>query len=106
MTFKPAIWHPIAVVLSGLNLAGAGYAIALAEPWHAAVHVALALVFGSWAQSLRQRPDGREQQADFEALEAEMSELRQELSELQERMDFTERVLAQPPEARRVGPER
>jgi hypothetical protein len=27
MTFKPAIWHPIAVVLTVINLVGAGMAI-------------------------------------------------------------------------------
>jgi hypothetical protein len=41
----------------------------------------------------------------LEALEGEMSNLRQELSEAQERLDFAERVLAQRPEMRRVGPE-
>lgn len=34
-----------------------------------------------------------------------MGSLRRELSELQERLDFAERVLAQGPESRRVGPE-
>src|SRR6266566_3498244 len=101
MTFKPAIWYPIAVVLSAINLAGAGFAIAQAEPLHATVHVALALAFGSWAQRLRrQGPRGSELQgsglqAGFEALEVEVSNLRQELSETQERLDFAERLLAQ-----------
>ena len=61
--------------------------------------------FGLWAQHLRQGPDGSEGQARFEVLEAEMGNLRRELSELQERLDFAERVLAQGPESRRVGPE-
>src|SRR5688572_14351804 len=34
MTFKPAIWRPIAVVLSAINLLGAGFAAGSAEPWH------------------------------------------------------------------------
>jgi predicted nucleic acid-binding Zn-ribbon protein len=42
----------------------------------------------------------------LEAVETEVSKMRQELSETQERLDFTERVLAQGPEARRVGPQR
>jgi hypothetical protein len=107
MTFKPAIWRPIALVLSAINLAGAGYAVASTEPMHAAVHVALALAFGFWAQRLQQRPGGRELQAGgLEALEAEVTRLRQEVGEMQERMDFAERLLAQRPEAGRAGPPR
>ena len=109
MTFKPAIWYPIAVVLSVINLVGAGFAAGQAEPGHATIHAALALAFGLWAQRLRQRPVGSELPAGLEALEAleaEVSKLRQELSETQERLDFAERVLAQGPEGRRVGPQR
>ena len=106
MTFKPGIWYPIAVVLSVVNLLGAGFAAGQAQPWHATIHAALALAFGLWAQRLRQRPGGSELQAGLEALEAEVSKLRQELSETQERLDFLERLLAQGPETRRVGPQR
>lgn len=106
MTFKPAIWHPIAVVLSVINLAAAGFAAGSAEPWHATVHAALALAFGLWAQRLRQSPGGSERQARLEELEVEMSNLRLELNETQERLDFAERLLAQGVESRRVGPER
>ena len=109
MTFKSAFWHPIAVVLSVINLLGAGFAVGSAEPWHAAVHAALALAFGLWAQRLRQGPGGSELQAQREALEAlesEVSKLRQDLSEVQERLDFAERLLVQGPESRRVGPQR
>ncbi len=41
----------------------------------------------------------------LQALEQEVGTLRQELSETQERVDFAERVLAQGPETRRVGPQ-
>jgi hypothetical protein len=111
MTFKPRIWYPIAAVLSGLNLVAVGFAAAPAEPWHATTHAALALGFGLWAQRLRQRRGRQELQASPEALEAletlegELNRLREELSETQERLDFTERVLAQGPEQRRMGPE-
>jgi hypothetical protein len=107
MTFRPALWRPIAVGLSALNLVAVGFAAASAEPWHAGVHSALALAFGLWAQRMRLTQPRREldSEARFEALEAEVSSLRQELSEAQERLDFTERVLARGPEARRVGPE-
>jgi hypothetical protein len=105
MTFKPAIWQPIAVVLSAVNLVAVGFAAQAAEPWHAGLHAALTLAFGLWAQRLRHGPRA-ELQGGLDALEAEVNNLRQELSEAQERMDFTERVLAQEPEQRRVSPER
>ncbi len=106
MTFKPAIWYPIAVVLSVINVAGAGLALAQAEPSHAAIHAGLALAFGSWAQLLRRRPGGSELDPRLAALEDEESKLRQQLSETQERLDFVERLLAQEAQARRVGPRR
>lgn len=102
MTLNPRVWQPIAIVLTALNLAGVGFAAARAEAWHAAIHAALALAFGLWAQRLRQASGGTGQPARLEALEAEVGSLRGELGELQERLDFAERVLAQPPETRRV----
>ena len=105
MTFKPALWQPIAVVLSAINLVAVGVAAGSAEPWHAAVHATLALVFGLGAQRLRQGPDRSELPARLEVLEAEVSNVRGQLSEIQERLDFAERLLAQGAEARRVGPE-
>jgi len=111
MTFKPAIWSPIAVVLSAINLVAVGFAAGEPQPWHAAIHAALALAFGLWAQRLRQGRGGSELQAPLEvlealdALDADVSKLRQELSETQERLDFAERLLAQKPEARRKDPE-
>jgi hypothetical protein len=115
MTFKPATWYRIAVVLTLVNLVGAGFAAGQTQALHAAVHAALTLGFGLWAQRLRQRirdrevPAGPEAVAGLEAiaaLEADMSQLRQELSETQERLDFAERMLAQGAEARRMGPQR
>jgi hypothetical protein len=105
MTFKRAIWYPIAIVLSVINLVGVGFAAGEPQPWHAALHAALALAFGLWAQRLRQGPGGSELQAPLEGLEAEVDALRAEVAELHERMDFAERVLAQVPETRRVAPQ-
>lgn len=111
MTFKPRIWYPIAFVLGAINLVAVGFAAGESQPWHAGTHAALALAFGLWAQRLRPGRRGSELQPplevleSLEALETEVSQLRQELSETQERVDFTERVLAQGPEARRVGPQ-
>jgi hypothetical protein len=106
MSFKPAIWYPIAVALSVLNLAAVWFAAVPGEPLHATIHATLALGFGLWAQRLRQGPGGSELQARLEALEVEVSKQRQELSETQERLDFAERLLAQGPEAHRMGPQR
>jgi hypothetical protein len=105
MTFKPAIWYPIAVVLSVANLVAVWFAAQPGEPWHATIHAGLAVGFGLWARRLRQAPRGGELPAGFEALELEVSALRQELSEAQERLDFAERMLAEP-EPRRVDPQR
>jgi len=112
MTFKPAIWFPIAVALSAINLVGVGFAVGPGESLHAATHAALALVFGLWAQRLRRAPrDGQLQASpvaseELEALAAEVSRLRQEVSEMQERLDFAERLLARGQEPRREGPAR
>lgn len=106
MMFKRAIWYPIAIVLSGLNLVGVGFAAGQAQAWHAGVHAGLALAFGLWAQRQRRAPVGGEFPVPleaFEALEAEMSRLREDMNETQERLDFTERLLAREPEGRRGG---
>ncbi len=106
MTFKPAIWRPIAIVLSAANLVGVGFATGEAEPLHATIHAALALAFGLWVPRLGKAPVGSESQARLDLLEVEVSNMGRELSEAQERLDFAERLLAQGTESRRVGPER
>lgn len=100
MTFKPAIWYPIAAVLSAVNVAAVWFAARPGEAVHATIHAALAVAFGLWAQRLRQRRStgGGELQAGIEALEVEMTALRQELGETQDRVDFAERLLTQTPE--------
>ena len=109
MTFKPAIWHPIAMVLSAINLAGAGLAAGQGEPIHSATHVVVAMGFAFWALRLRSSPVSKELEDRLDALEAVQSEVQrlgQEVSEMQERLDFAERVLAQRNEPPRVNPER
>jgi hypothetical protein len=106
MTFNPKIWRPIAIVLSAVNLVAVGFAAGEAEPWHAGIHAALALVLGLWAQRMRPSPGGGDREERLDLLEGEVSDLRRELSEAQERLDFAERLLAQGAEARRVEPER
>ena len=97
MTFKPAIWRPIAAVLSVVNLGAVGFAAGAAEPWHATIHAGLALAFAAWAQRLGRAPAQPTPPGSgnrLEDLEAELDQLRGELAEAQERLDFTERVLA------------
>src|SRR2546430_15708758 len=96
MTFKPATWYPVAVVLSGINVVSAWFAAG--EPAHAAVHVALAVAFGLWARRLRPRPGGSEVQirsgapeglqAQVDALGGDMATLRRGLTEGPERLGF------------------
>ena len=106
MTFKPAIWYPIAVGLSILNVVAIAFTAGPAQPLHATAHAALAVAFGWWAHRLRQRRGADEPQERLDvvdaldALDAEVNTLRLEVSELHERLDFAERLLAQRPEPR------
>ena len=103
MTFKPSTWYPIAIILAGINLIAVP--IFSGDPLHAMGHGAAAVFFGLWAQRLKQRRDQGEDQAAvgasgggeerIELMEDELTRLRQELTEAQERLDFTERMLAQ-----------
>jgi hypothetical protein len=95
MTFKPALWRPIAFGLSALNLVAVGFAAGAAEAYHAAGHAALAMAFGYWAQRLRRAPGGADREERLEMLEDDMSEMQRQLNEAQERLDFAERLLAQ-----------
>jgi hypothetical protein len=104
VTFKPKTWHPIALTLSAVNFAGAGLAIGAGEVPHMMLHVALALGFGYWAQRLRPAAGVSDDQARIDLLEGDVDQLRRELTEAQERLDFTERVLAQGAETRRIEP--
>ena len=112
MTFKPALWQPIAFALSAINLAAVGFAAASAQPEHATIHAGVALAFGLWAQRLGRRREATETQPRLEGSEAleeiegQMSDFRRELGETQERLDFVERVLAQGRESRQIESER
>lgn len=102
MTFKPAVWRPIAAVVSAANLVAVGFAAGSAEPWHAAIHAGLALAFAAWAQRLGRTPAALpEPEGRLEDLAAELDQLRGELAEAQERLDFTERMLARESSPRR-----
>ena len=106
MALKSPAWRWGAIALSALNFAGLGMAVGAAEPWHAVVHAVLALGFGAGAARLRDARGREKPSTGLDTLDAEVGELRQELLETQERLDFTERMLAQDLEARRVEQQR
>lgn len=107
MNWKHWPWPSILIALSVLNVAGAGYAIALSEGPHAGVHVGLAALFWLWARRVQRRPalspselDRVQERLDEQAAALEdtrtlLGDQSRQLSELQERLDFTERVLTQ-----------
>jgi len=89
-----SIGRVILGVAAAINILGFGYAAAMGEPAHAAIHVLLALVFGSWAARVRQSAPLAGAAADrLELLEDEVTYLRGELSEAHERIEFTERMM-------------
>src|SRR5260370_2302866 len=96
MTFKPAIWYPIAAALSVINLVSVALTAGSGQVWHPALHAALALAFGVWAERLRrgrgaselQGPGGSELEARVEALEAAGSKLRHAASRTQDALDL------------------
>lgn len=101
MRFVPGWWQSIALTLTGLNLAGAGFAAAIAEPFHAGAHVVVGLACGYWARWLGTRGRGPGDRDRIEMLEAELDRQRLELAEAQERLDFAERLLSQAAEKQR-----
>jgi len=98
MSLNPRIWQPVAAVLSLVNLVAVWFAARPAEPWHASIHAALAVSFALWAQRLGTRRRAASiggESLSTEVLE-ELSILHSEVAELSERLDFAERLLAQP----------
>ena len=98
MSLNPRIWQPVAAVLSLANLGAVWFAAQPAEPLHASIHAALAVGFALWAQRLgirRRAASIGGESLPAEVLE-ELSVLGSEVAELSERLDFAERVMAQP----------
>jgi len=110
MKFKPAVWFPIATVLSAINIAAVWFAARPGETWHATLHAGLAVAFALWAQRLRTAvPRRNELESGLDAideLDADVDSLRNALEETRERLDFAERMLAERVERREVPPQR
>lgn len=96
----------IAVVFSVLNLAGLIMAVGAGEAMHAGAHLAVGAGLWAWIRYLgasARNGDALDEAGDsdrIEGLESEVDQLRRELTEAQERLDFTERMLAQRPPVR------
>ena len=103
MRFRSPLWHPAAIVLSGLNIGGGAFALATGEPMHAGAHAVAAAAFGFWAERLGRRAERRKPEVPLDAVVAELSDLRAELSEAQDRMDVVDRLLARDPDSHRIG---
>jgi hypothetical protein len=110
----PTFWRRIAIALSVVNVAGAGFAIASSEAWHSGVHVSLALVFAFAATRLKEGAAGNDvasvqqqlddQAAALEETQVKLAQQSTQLAELQERVDFAERMLAQARDRMKLGP--
>lgn len=111
MTIK--MWRRLAIAASVFNVAGAGFAIAAGEGWHAGIHVSLAVGFGFAAQRLaelegKRAPDTMQQQLDAQAAALEEAQntlalQSKQLAELEERVDFAERMIAQARDRQKLG---
>jgi septal ring factor EnvC (AmiA/AmiB activator) len=122
VALKPSTKLWLTGILSALNVAAVWVAAAAAEPFHATAHAAAGVLFGLWATRIRERAlrgdvgmssgahtlgstTAAQLEAHLEPLEHEVDQLRRELAEAQERLDFTERILAQERDPRRGGGE-
>lgn len=109
MWFKHRAWIPIAWGLSVINVAAVWFAAAPGEPLHATIHAALGVGFALGARRLAARREVVTRQDMLhesldrnEELELSVGDLQGRLVELEERLDFTERLLAQR-DAERIG---
>jgi hypothetical protein len=97
---NPRIWVPIAQLLTVVNVGAVYFAAQAAEPGHATLHAALAVLCTLGVDWLRTRAraadslsDGR--MTELDSGSGEMDQVRHELAEVQERLDFAERMLSQ-----------
>jgi hypothetical protein len=101
--FEHPAWIRVARLLSIGNIAAVWFAAQAAEPVHATIHAILAVLFGLGAQYLRRRRDTTanadelERLGDLDEQLADLDKVQNlegRLAELEERLDFTERALA------------
>ena len=108
MWFKHRAWIPIAWFLSGVNVPSVWVAAQRGEPWHAASHALLGVLFAVGAQylSARQRAmkivgSGAALPTDVATLMTELAALREDQSEILNRVAQSVDAIAV--EVERVG---
>jgi hypothetical protein len=101
MAVNPRLWYPVSIVLAIVNVA-AIYVVGRGSPGasgHMMLHAALAVGSAAWAvhlrSRLRDRIPGHAGEAALMELRDDVENLREHVRELEERLDFTERMLAQ-----------
>lgn len=90
MRFKHPAWIPVAWMIALGNLVAVGPAAAVAEPFHATIHAALAGLFALGARHLMAR---RRPAVTQEPVQLAIEDMQARLWELEERLDFAERML-------------
>ena len=104
MTRPSKLWRVAAALFVLINVAGAGYAVAMGEPVHAAVHVALLLGaylgwrLGPWAR--RQDPaPAQPADAHLEYLQQSVDAVALEVERIGEAQRFSDKLRAERGEA-------
>lgn len=100
MTLRSKIGWTAAALFTVINLAGAGYAIALGEGPHAALHVALVLVAVGGYLVWRRRnvarrqslPDGQQADARLEYLQQSIDAVALEVERVGEAQRFSDKI--------------
>ena len=98
MWFKHRAWIPLAWLLSAVNLGAVWFAAQPAEPWHATIHAALAVLLAVGAQRLMARRASLRAQADIgndqeERLEQAIDAIAVELERVGEGQRFVAKML-------------
>lgn len=100
MWFKHRAWIPIAWLLSLGNVVSVWFAALPAEPWHATVHAALAVLFALGAQRLKARQQAPLQtevmlgEDRMKSLEQAIDSIAVELERIGEGQRFVTKLLA------------
>ncbi|HEY8165514.1 MAG TPA: hypothetical protein VIF83_08175 [Gemmatimonadaceae bacterium] len=100
------IWRLAAAAYVFINVAGAGYAVAMGEPRHAAVHVGLLIlgfigypVWRRWSQTERQEaPRAIEAEKQLEYLQQSVDAIALEVERIGEAQRFNEKLRAEMPD--------
>ena len=106
MTRRSKLWLAVASLFNLINAGGGGYAVALGEQMHAAVHAGLLLIGAFWAWRLATRTDeqdslGLPQAARMEQLQQSVDAIAIEVERIGEAQRFTAKLKQERPETDR-----